>query len=197
MRLLRYLYIFMLGFSSFFISQILLRIPLLSYIGKNVDFSMMSLKYPLIIGIIVAFSAGVFEEGFRFIFRRFLIKNSYKIIEPVIFGLGHSIMEIIYIFAPVVIVSGIGIILGAAIYERALSIIFHIELTIIIWNGFAVNKRYKYLLAAICIHGFTDSLIPVFTGLNLSFKVFEIIYLIIVLITGFITIKFNKLEMKL
>ena len=53
-------------------------------------------------GCLIALSAGIFEEVFRFLFRRFLVREGVKISEPIIFGLGHSLMEIIYIFAPVI-----------------------------------------------------------------------------------------------
>ena len=76
MKKLRYIYLFMLGFLSFFISQIMLRIPLLNFLAKNPGFVVFQLQNALLVGCLIAISAGVFEEVFRFLFRRLLIRNS-------------------------------------------------------------------------------------------------------------------------
>ena len=69
MKLQKYIYIFILGFLCFFISQILLRIPILTnYVYKNINFTIYQIKNPLLTGILIAISAGVFEEVFRFLF---------------------------------------------------------------------------------------------------------------------------------
>ena len=197
MKKLRYIYLHMLGFLSFFISQIMLRIPLLNFLAKNPGFVVFQLQNALFVGCLIAISAGVFEEVFRFLFRRFLIRDSIKIAEPVIFGLGHSLMEIIYIFTPVVLASGLSVISPLAVVERLFATLLHIEFSIIIWNGFLANKKYSYLFLAILLHSLCDIIIPIAGSLGVGICVTEILFLLVVAVTGVISLKINRLEWKL
>ena len=197
MKKLRYIYLLMLGFLSFFISQIMLRIPLLNFLAKNPGFVVFQLQNALLVGCLIAISAGVFEEVFRFLFRRFLIRDSIKIAEPVIFGLGHSLMEIIYIFTPVVLASGLSVISPLAVVERIFATLLHIEISIIIWNGFLANKKYSYLFLAILLHSLCDIIIPIAGSLGVGIYVIEILFLLVVAVTGVISLKINRLEWKL
>lgn len=197
MKKLRYIYLLMLGFLSFFISQIMLRIPLLNFLAKNPGFVVFQLQNALLVGCLIAISAGVFEEVFRFLFRRFLIRDSIKIAEPIIFGLGHSLMEIIYIFTPVVLASGLSVISPLAVVERIFATLLHIEFSIIIWNGFLANKKYSYLFLAILLHSLCDIIIPIAGSLGVGIYVTEILFLLDVAVTGVISLKINRLEWKL
>ena len=85
MKTLRYLYLFVLGLLSFLVSQILTRIPLLGILTKNPKFIIFQINNALLVGCLIAVSAGVFEEVFRFLFRRFLVREGVKISEPIIF----------------------------------------------------------------------------------------------------------------
>jgi len=116
---------------------------------------------PLLIGIVIAFSAGVFEEGFRFVFKQFLLQPAKcEFSQPVIFGLGHGIAEALIILAPVFMVVPVSQ-LGLATLERVLAILLHVTLTVVVWNGFQKKQRALYLVLAIAIHGSVNSLIPV------------------------------------
>lgn len=192
MKFQKYTYIFILGFLCFFISQILLRIPILTnYVYKNINFTIYQIKNPLLTGILIAIGAGVFEEVFRFLFRKYLIKNSFSIVEPILFGLGHSLMEIIYIFKPLIINYGFGVIGPLAIVERIIATIFHIEMSIVIWDGFLKNKKYLFLITAIFLHSLMDSVIPIGMYLKLSVISIEIIFAVLVILIGIFNIKWS------
>jgi uncharacterized membrane protein YhfC len=154
---------FFLGAACFFISQPLLRLPILQHLQQSTDFMLAYALNPLLIGILIAFSAGIFEEGFRFLFKRYLLRPSECLfLQPIIFGLGHGIAEALIILVPAfTLVSQAQ--LGLAVLERALAIILHVNLTVIVWNGFQKNKRMQYLLFAIMVHGAVNSLIPILT----------------------------------
>lgn len=155
---------FFLGASCFIISQPLLRIPLLQLIQQSTDFMLAYTLYPLLIGILIALSAGVFEEGFRFLYKQFIIKpGECTISQPLVFGLGHGIAEAVIVLAPAITVVPLSQ-LGVAFLERFLAIILHVSLTIVVWNGFQKKQRACYLLLAILIHGLVDSSIPVFAS---------------------------------
>lgn len=154
---------FFLGTACFIISQPLLRLPILQHLQQSTDFMLAYAINPLFIGILIALSAGIFEEGFRFLFKRYLIRPSEcSFSQPVIFGLGHGIAEALIILVPAFAVVSQSQ-LGLAVFERFLAVILHVNLTIIIWNGFQKNKRIQYLFFAIIIHGAVDSLIPILT----------------------------------
>lgn len=151
---------FLLGSACFIISQPLFRLPILQLLQKSTDFSLVNVLYPKITGILIALSAGVFEEGFRFLFKQFLLKPDKCVFsQPIIFGLGHGIAEAFIILAPALSRVQISQ-LGLAFLERFLAIILHVNLTIIVWNGFQRNKEVLYLVLAVIVHGFVDSLIP-------------------------------------
>lgn len=155
---------FILGSLCFIISQPLLRIPILNYLQKTTQFTLMYTLNPILIGILIAFSAGVFEEGFRFIFKKFLLQPpKTSISQPIIFGLGHGLTEATIVLGPALFTYPISM-LTMGIIERILAIILHIGLTVIVWNGFVLNKRWKYLIIAIFIHGSINSLIPILSS---------------------------------
>ena len=197
MKTLRYLYLFVLGFLSFLVSQVLIRVPLLGILTKNPQFIIFQINNALLVGCLIAVSAGVFEEVFRFLFRQFLIRESVKISEPIIFGLGHSIMEIIYIFTPVIISSGFSVISPLGIIERIIATLIHIELSIIVWNGFLANKKYLYLLLAILLHSICDILIPVAMSVGIGSYALEMLFFAVTVIIGVITLRINRMEWKL
>lgn len=156
--------LFFLGAICFIVSQPFLRIPILNYLQNTTRFILFYRLNPLLVGILIAFSAGIFEESFRFIFKNFLLKPiKIGILEPIIFGLGHGLAEALIILLPFIFIVPFKS-LYLAILERLLAIILHIGLTVIIWNGFQLNKRYKYLGIAILLHGFVNSLIPILSS---------------------------------
>lgn len=156
---------FFLGAACFTISQPLTRLPILQQMQQSTDFILVYSLYPLLIGILIALSAGVFEEGARFLFKQFLIKPAASdFSQPLIFGLGHGIAEAFLVLIPALSLVSVPE-LGLAFFERILTIILHVTLTVVVWNGFQKNRRVLYLLIAILIHGLVDSLIPILSPL--------------------------------
>lgn len=50
--------LFLFGVLCFVLSQIVIRLPLLNLLRGNVEFSLLSDTYPLLIGFLIALSAG-------------------------------------------------------------------------------------------------------------------------------------------
>ncbi|MBR8723491.1 hypothetical protein IX325_001826 [Fusobacterium necrophorum subsp. funduliforme] len=195
MKYTKYFFILLLGSLCFWVSQIKIRLPLLTtIIYKNPKFTIFEMKNPLLTGIFIATSAGLFEEGLRFLFRKFLLKNSRNIVEAAIFGLGHSLMEIFHLFHLVgfrVVFSSISI---WGILERILATFLHIELSILLWLGFLKNKKYRILILAMLLHTFVDSIIPVAGYFRRSIWEVEFLFFAIVLWIGILLIKYHKRE---
>ncbi len=164
---------FILGMMSFIISQPLLRFPLLNYLQGTTRFNLLYYLNPLLIGIVIAFSAGLFEESTRFIFKTFFLK-AYKthILEPIIFGFGHGLAEAAIVLGPYIFTVPLEN-LALGILERFLAIILHIGLSVIVWNGFQLNKRFKYLFIAILLHGSVNSLIPILSSAEQAILLIE------------------------
>jgi uncharacterized membrane protein YhfC len=158
-----------LGFLCFIISQPLLRFPLLEKLNQNPDFTLAAIANPLLIGILIALTAGIFEESFRFLFKLFLMRpDKCEISQPIIFGLGHGISEVCVIVLPSINALLMTGQLPLALLERVLAVVFHVTATIVVWNGFQRNKKALYLLLAVFLHGLLDALIPIFSFFSIS-----------------------------
>lgn len=168
---------FVLGFLCFIIAQPLLRFPLLGWLNQNPDFTLVRMMNPLLIGVLIALSAGTFEETCRFLFKFLLIKpDKCAISQPILFGLGHGIAEACVVLLPAVSIYSIS---SLALLERFLAIIFHVTVTIVVWNGFQRNKKVLYLLLAILLHGMMDALIPIISTFTTSLIIFEGAFLVV------------------
>jgi uncharacterized membrane protein YhfC len=178
---------FILGAICFTVSQPLLRMKILQHLQQSPAFILAYMQNSLFIGILIAFSAGVFEEGFRFLFRQFVIRpRESDILQPMIFGLGHGIAEAVIVLGPAFLLVPVAQ-LGLGILERFLVIILHMGLTVTVWNGFQTNRRMRYLLLAILIHGGVNSLIPLLAPLPNAVLLIEgALAVIVVLMTGYI-----------
>lgn len=159
--------LFLIGALCFFITQILLRLPLLSILQKNLLWNQWILAYPFIFSLIVAFSAGFFEEGGRVLFRKFLLQapgenqgyfpfsDAWEC--PLIFGLGHGICELVFLLQlshptnPIFYLYFLG--------ERIIAVVFHIGMSFLIFRGCSQHRGGQAFLLALFLHGFFDSLI--------------------------------------
>lgn len=173
---------FLMGGICFTVAQPLLRMPILNLLQNSTKIVLYSNIYPILVGVLIALSAGIFEEGFRFIFKRTLFKkDNMDIWIPILFGLGHGLTEAIMILFPVFqILPASGWMLPSI--ERLLAVVIHIGLTVIIWNGFLLNKRLKYLFIGVFVHGAINSLIPILSLFTKSVLLLESIFLVIALL---------------
>ena len=82
------------GFASFFISQILLRIPLLQVLGTQSWFAAFATHTVVYVIVVGGLSAGLFEETARLVGAKLLKQHrTYK--DMISFGLGHGLCEMI------------------------------------------------------------------------------------------------------
>lgn len=159
---------FLLGAACFFIAQPLIRIPILAWLNGTVAYILFAATSPALIWPFLGFSAGLAEEGMRYLFKRWLVRPTpSSLAQPVIFGLGHGLMEAFYLLLPS-FMAGYGPLMGLAIIERVIAIAMHVGLSVTIWNGFQTGARWQHLLAAITIHGLINSSLGVFQALTLG-----------------------------
>ena len=83
-----------LGAAGFFITQMVIRVPLLSILSMSAGFIAFAEKHYLIYVIMLAFTAGLFELAGRYAVAKILSKNlTYK--QSIAAGLGHGGIEAI------------------------------------------------------------------------------------------------------
>ncbi|HWS30948.1 MAG TPA: YhfC family glutamic-type intramembrane protease [Clostridia bacterium] len=177
----RGVWVFFLGCLCFIISQPLTRLPLLGYLQGSVAATVFSRTNAFLFAALVALSAGVFEEGFRFLFKRFLLRPaSAPFSQPLLFSLGHGLTEAAIVLIPLILqgyaLSGFWI----ALLERALSVALHICLTVVVFNGFQKGRKWFYLIIAVLLHGIVDFVFPTLASLGISVLLVEALYAVFV-----------------
>lgn len=158
---------FGLGVLAFVVSQVLIRIPILQYLGEHsTAYSMFSAMQPVLFAVIIGLSAGMFEELARFIAMRFFMKQrDWQ--SGFLFGAGHGGIEavlfvgssaVLLLFSPTAIAYSDAYFIGGI--ERFFAMLLHIGLSIIVLQG-VVQKRFLYVVLAIMIHGAIDALVGI------------------------------------
>jgi len=87
---------FLFGMLTFFISQMVLRIPIIQVLLPRFDwYNIFATKYEYLYYILMALSAGVFEEVGRFIVVKYFLKKNRRYGDGIAFGFGHGGIEAI------------------------------------------------------------------------------------------------------
>ena len=213
MKKLRYPYMFLLGLLAFFISNELLGKYLLIFIF-SVSLNTEIINNEIFSGLIII-TISILSEGFRFLFKKYLIKNSVMIYEPILFGLGFSFMMILNVFIEIGFFMGLPLTMdeglwmleeiiacvplifgGLGILEGIFLILLNIELSVLIWNGFLVNRKKIYLVIAILIHIFCRVSIDILIYFNINKYSIGILFALILIFVGIRILKINKLKWK-
>ncbi|MCY6959176.1 YhfC family intramembrane metalloprotease [Clostridium brassicae] len=164
------------GALMFIVSQVCLRIPMLQYLNKQPWFINFIKSNTVIYMVLIALSAGIFEEVARFIGIKYILKNRLSWKNGIAFGIGHGgveailivgftyISNIIYSFfinsgneipyADVLINTPSYMFLLGGL-ERIFAIALHMALTMVVLEG-VIKKQGKYILYAISIHALVD-----------------------------------------
>lgn len=195
----RVIFVFSLGVLCFLLTQVFTRVPLLTWLQKQPAFMLWIMSFPLLGSVLVAMSAGVFEESGRFLVKALAIRPARtRIWEPIVFGLGHGLCEAVWLFSS--IWSMIGLMgpseLILPVVERLLAVTMHVGFSVMIWNGFQLDKRLRYLLIAILVHGLVDALIPLAGKLGLGVLQLEVLFAGIAVLLLFYTIYSRKYYQK-
>ena len=213
MKKLRYPYMFLLGLLAFFISNVLLGKYLFLFIFYVSLYSEI-INNEIFTGLIII-TISILSEGFKFLFKKYLIKNSEMIYEPIIFGLGFSFMLILNLFIKIGFFMGLpltmdeGLLMleeitaclpfisgSLGILEGIFLILLNIELSVLIWNGFFVNRKKLYLVIAILIHIFCRVSTYVLIYFNINIYGTGILFALILIFVGIRILKINKLKWK-
>ncbi len=89
---------FLFGMLTFFVSQIVLRLPIIQVLLPKFDwYNIFVAKYYYLYVILLALSAGVFEEVGRFLVVKYFLKKNRRYGDGIAFGIGHGGIEAILI----------------------------------------------------------------------------------------------------
>lgn len=156
---------FAAGIGAFVVTQLLIRIPLLQYLGKNWEWYML-LPYNNLV-LYFAFqgiTAGLFEEtgrwiGFRCVGRK---QRTFRWIDGLAFGLGHGGVEAVWVgvsgILPALMAGNVdwtGLIAGA---ERLFAMMIQIGLSFVVLTG-VKRRQPRYWVLAVVLHGLVDFLL--------------------------------------
>ena len=159
--------VFWVGFATFLIFQIFIRIPLLNVLSNNLNFVLFTQNNLRLYSLFLGVTAALFEEVGRFIMMKIALKNQHTTKDAILFGIGHWSCEALLLV-------GISYVLQALLYgleglnplvilgglERLFVLPVHVAASIMVMH-FVREKQVQYLFMAIIIHTIIDaSLIP-------------------------------------
>lgn len=199
---------FFVGAVVFIVSQPLTRMQILSKLGYTGWFTLFTVTYPIMYSLLLGLSAGIFEEGGRFIGARLFLKNELTWENGVVFGLGHGGAEALLLVGLNYLVQIINAILGkskGAIsgvppymflvggLERVLAVIAHTGMTMLVFYSLKYKKPV-YLLWAVLFHTLIDSPLMIFkqVGFDLSVWGMEGFVAIFAVLAAIIIVKFKR-----
>lgn len=172
------LLMFCLGMLAFFLSQMVLRIPLLQLLQRQLSFSMFTLSSPVLYLLFLAFTAGVFEEVARFLCFRSTRKRHDELWDALAFGLGHGGIEAMLLVGIPLLQFDVSMNnVVVACFERVTTIALHVALSIIVWKG-VQKHQLRYLFIAIFLHMGVNSL----TGLPFGILGIELLIFLATLV---------------
>lgn len=155
---------FVLGVATFLVSQVFTRIPLLTYLKTTPGFVAFSLVQPALVAVLVALSAGVFEEGGRYVAMT-LARRHRTYADALAFGMGHGGVEAFLVginslyalvYRPDILAANSPGIIALSGIERLLAMALHIGLSVLVMHAVA-HKKPLWLGVALLLHTLVDA----------------------------------------
>lgn len=208
------------GCLSFYLTQMLIRIPLIQLLFPRFEWYQDMMGNPVLLGLFLAGTAAFFETTGRLFTLNLLLKKKLSYKTGIIHGIGHGGIEAIllvginYIFLLMYAISlsrGVNepfsvIIPGSetqelmrttivdtkdyffllAGIERAMVMIIHVSLSLLITVGILKNEILKYSVIVFLIHGSLDFLVVFLASYKIDILIVEGSLLIFVLLSVFI-----------
>lgn len=159
------------GALCFLVFQVFTRIPLISYLSSySAQWQLFSASQPFLYILLLAFTAGLFEEFGRYIImRRFMKSPGFS--DGIAFGIGHggiealSIAGISYLYLIITqgpanaIFTGSSTLVLWAGFERISAMVLQVGFSVMVWQSVRFKKPL-YLVLAILLHAAVDFLVP-------------------------------------
>ena len=139
------------GVSCFLVFQVFTRIPLLQLVLANqVWYIVFTFKYPLLFIFLLSLSAGIFEEGGRFIIMSKWLRKG-RFIDVLAFGIGHGGIEAILLVGLGVLLSDVSavddfsLVMGGL--ERIFAMCMHVAFSFMVHAQVTKHRKHSLTLA--------------------------------------------------
>lgn len=207
----------LVGALMFFMFQLVLRIPVLSFLQTQdwyISFVRQNTMNTLIAGIAIAFTAGLVETAGRYVGMRFLLRNILDRKNGIAYGIGHGGIEAVLlvglsyvgnIIVSIMVNSGtldsslVSELLNSPPYlflaaglERVFAVLFHIAAALLVAYGIIFNKK-MYILYSLLAHTLLDGMAVVAQIFKLPIWSIEIWIAVVGLLSLAYIIKSKKL----
>ena len=195
----RFAGVYLVGAAVFLASQVLTRIPLLSFLGTLPDYVSFATGNPALYAILLGLSAGVFEECGRYIALH-LMKRHRSFNAALSFGMGHGGVEAILIgvnslwillFNPAYLASASPAYVALAGVERIFAMLLHIGLSVLVMHAVA-HQRPRWLFLAILLHGGVDAAVGLLSLWGFDVMVIEAFLIVFSLSTAALAFTLRK-----
>lgn len=190
----------LLGAATFFVFQMLLRIPLLQWVlPQSVHYVLFQATQPMVHLLLLSGTAGIFEEVGRYLVMRRFMKDA-PAAHAVGFGVGHGGIEAVLLVglqlaflgvASPSMIPGMGASFFAAGVERIFAMGFHICLSVMVWRSLR-DRRPLFLLLAILLHTLLNAMALYLVLLQVSVLVIEGAIALFTLMLLFFTLRFLR-----
>jgi uncharacterized membrane protein YhfC len=153
----------LLGALTFFVFQIVTRIPLLQLVvAQTLWFRIFAQTQPVLYALFLGGTAALFEEGGRWIVMTLFMKNKNRLNDGIAFGVGHGGIEAVYILG----IGAVALLLDQTqpfmpadllwgSLERVCTMVIHIAWSVMVLKS-VVLKKPLWLLLAFVLHTAID-----------------------------------------
>jgi uncharacterized membrane protein YhfC len=177
----KYLVPVLLGVLTFSVFQVLTRIPALSLMGQTAWYTMFTMKHPMLNALFLGATAGLFEEGGRWIVMRLFMSKRRRVSDGIAFGIGHGGLEAVLLVginaAAILIIYGGSTAPGmtfAGGVERIFTLVLHVGWSVMVLKS-VTQKKPLWLLLAFATHTAVDYAAVMFGVTGASILVSEIV----------------------
>ena len=194
-----YLKPILLGVVCFGFFQVATRIPALYFLGRTVWYSVFSTTQPFMNALFLAVTAGLFEEGGRWIVMSLFMKDRRRLGDGLAFGVGHGGLEAVLLVGVNSVVLLImndysattPLQLFAGGFERICALTVQMALSVMVLKSVALKKPL-WLLLAFAIHTVIDLAAILLPQAGASTFIIEAAVLVFsLLLLGYIVIENN------
>jgi uncharacterized membrane protein YhfC len=193
-----YLKSVLLGALTFFVFQVLTRIPVLQLVLPNMLwYSIFSATQPVLYALFLGSTAALFEEGGRWLVMHLFMKNKHRLTDGIAFGIGHGGTEAVLLVGINLLVLLImnGASAGAlptflAGLERIFTLVIHIAFSIMVLKS-VVLKKPVWLLTAFILHTVIDTAAVLMHGMS-AFIVEGTVFVFALLLLGYTILEYKK-----
>lgn len=190
----------LLGALTFFVFQMIIRVPILQGVLPNMQwFVWMTSSQPILAALFLGGTAALAEIGGRYLIMTLLMKNRQRFLDGIAFGIGHGGIEAILIVGinilAALIISGgtdsTATTLMAGL-ERIFTMISQTAWSVMVLKGIR-EQKIGWALLAFGLHMLMDSSLVVMTAYNISVFVIEaVLATLAILMLVYLVIEYKK-----